>query len=226
MSFTEGTLSLRKISECRLHCFQEVHSFIYCLRRSSYVLRYIKYLYQAWWLFLVHFVLGPVLACLLRDADGLSATLAFLGMENFPSFDVIGSFDFVLNLGFVFLGLPLWNLFSCFVLFSGVSPHIFHTWGATLRCSMPSMRTNSPGWNWKKEVKSKQGPDLIPNTVCPKVRYTSNVPPFLSQMWIDPKTLWPHDSPYWWIWYGVWCGMIVNKVTSVQLDYFQTWFWT
>ena len=201
-------------------------SFIYCLRRSSYVLRYIKYLYQAWWLFLVHFVLGPVLACLLRDADGLSATLAFLGMENFPSFDVIGSFDFVLNLGFVFLGLPLWNLFSCFVLFSGVSPHIFHTWGATLRCSMPSMRTNSPGWNWKKEVKSKQGPDLIPNTVCPKVRYTSNVPPFLSQMWIDPKTLWPHDSPYWWIWYGVWCGMIVNKVTSVQLDYFRTWFWT
>ena len=59
---------------------------------------------------LIYLVLGPVLDCLFRDAEGLSATLFFLGMANCPTFDVRGSLDFVLNIGFVFLGFPMWNL--------------------------------------------------------------------------------------------------------------------
>ena len=50
--------------------------------------------------------------------------------------------------------------------------------------------------------------------------------PFLSCMWMDPKTLWPPDSPYCQVWFGVWSGMIANRLTLVQVDYFLTWFWS
>ena len=56
--------------------------------------------------------------------------------------------------------------------------------------------------------------------------YIQETLPFLSFMWMDPKTLWSPDSPYCQVWFGVWSGMIANRLTLVQVDYFQTWFWT
>ena len=64
------------------------------------------------------------------------------------------------------------------------------------------------------------------STVCPKVPLDYLGTPFLSYRWLDPKTLWPTGSPCWWIWFGIWCGMIAPKPTLVIWDYFQTWFWT